>query len=140
MATMVAKIVHRTIERPVAAVYDFAGKPENMPLWASGLASGLEPRGDDWIAHGALGDVTIVFSAPNDFGVLDHIVTLPSGLDVHNALRLVPNGTGTEIIFTLLQRPGMSDRQFADDALWVEKDLNTLKALLEKEENINEQS
>jgi hypothetical protein len=37
-----------------------------------------------------------------------------------------------EVIFTLYRRPDMSDRMFAEDANAVTKDLETLKALLEK--------
>jgi hypothetical protein len=35
------------------------------------------------------------------------------------------------VIFTLLRLPGVTESKFSDDAKWVEKDLVTLKALLE---------
>ena len=41
MPTMQARIIHRTITRDWRAVHAFASRPENMPLWASGLAAGL---------------------------------------------------------------------------------------------------
>ena len=51
-----------------------------MALWASGLASGLTRNGDDWIADGGpIGNVRVRFAPPNDFGVIDHRVTLPGG-------------------------------------------------------------
>ena len=34
------------------------------------------------------------------FGVLDHEVTLPSGVTVLNPLRVVPDGDGCEVVFT----------------------------------------
>ncbi len=46
-------------------------------------------------------------------------------------MRVVANGAGSEIIFTLFRLPGISDEKFAADAEWVRRDLNTLKALLE---------
>ncbi|MBP1857186.1 SRPBCC family protein [Rhizobium herbae] len=131
MPVMEAKIVHIDIERDWRDVYAFAAKPENMPLWASGLGTGLEPDGEDWVAHGPLGSVRVHFTALNDFGVLDHLVTMESGLEVNNALRVVPNGDGAEVMFTLLKLPGMSEEQFDTDANWVQKDLSTLKKLLE---------
>ena len=131
MPTMVARIVHTTIDRPWRAVYAFAAKPENMPLWASGLATGLEPDGKDWVAHGALGKARVRFTPLNDFGVLDHLVTLETGLQVHNALRVIPNGCAAEVMFTLLKQPEMSTEQFDSDADWVQKDLNALKERLE---------
>lgn len=58
-------------------------------------------------------------------------MTLDNGARVHNALRVVPNGDGAEVMFTLLRQPGMTDAQFAEDAAWVEKDLAALKSILE---------
>jgi hypothetical protein len=132
MSTMEAKIIHISVDRDWREVYGFAGRPENMPLWASGLASGLAQDGDDWIARGVLGTVRVSFVPPNEFGIIDHTVTIESGLRVYNALRVVPNGDGCEVMFTVLRLPGMSDEQFAADAAHVQTDLGTLKTLMER--------
>jgi len=135
MATLPARIIHKTIRRDWRAVYAFAAKPENMPLWASGLAAGLTRDGEDWIADGGpLGNVRVRFVPPNDFGVIDHRVTLPNGLVVDNALRVVPNGDGTEVMFTLLRQTDMDDAAFEADAAHVARDLETLAILMEQEE------
>lgn len=63
---------------------------------------------------------------------MDHHVTLPDGTGADNALRVIPNGDGAEVMFTVLQSPGMTDAQLAADADHVRKDLATLKGLLEK--------
>lgn len=131
MATHEAKIIHITIARDWREVYAFMAKPENMPLWASGLSSGLTRDGEDWLAPGPLGNARVHFAPDNAFGVVDHLVTLEDGTKVHNALRVVPNGDGAEVMFTLLRLPGMSAEQFAGDAGWVEKDLATLKSIME---------
>ncbi|AVA21787.1 MULTISPECIES: SRPBCC family protein [unclassified Rhizobium] len=132
MSTMTARIVHISIDRHWKEVYGFAGRPENMPLWASGLASGLEQDGEDWVANGILGTVRVSFTPRNEFGVIDHTVTIESGLKVHNALRVAPNGDGCEVMFLLLKLPGMTDEQFAADAAHIQKDLGTLKSLMER--------
>ncbi|WDZ78625.1 SRPBCC family protein [Ensifer adhaerens] len=131
MATLEAKIVHTTINRDWREVYAFMARPENMPRWASGLSLGLTRAGDHWLAPGPLGNARVHFAPANDFGVVDHLVTLEDGTKVHNALRVVPNGDGAEVMFTLLRQPGMSGEQFAGDASWVEKDLATLKSIME---------
>ncbi|CAN7480424.1 SRPBCC family protein [Pararhizobium sp. LjRoot255] len=131
MDVMEAKVVHVSINRNWRDVYQFAAKPENMPLWASGLGGGLEPDDEDWVAHGPLGDVRVKFAPRNDLGVMDHVVTMESGLKVNNALRVVPNGDGSEVMFTVLKLPDTSEEQFIADSNWVLKDLNTLKKLLE---------
>jgi hypothetical protein len=46
-------------------------------------------------------------------------------------MRVVPNGKGSEFVFTLIRQPGMSDEHFAKDKAAIEHDLNTLKDLLE---------
>jgi hypothetical protein len=50
---------------------------------------------------------------------------------MHNPMRAFPAGDGTEVVFSFVQRPEMSDEEFARDAEWVAKDLAALKALLE---------
>ena len=68
----------------------------------------------------------------NDFGVLDHYVTTAQGVEIYVPMRVVPNGSGSEVMFTLFKTPDMSDKQFADDAGMVERDLKTLKSVMER--------
>jgi hypothetical protein len=122
-----------SIARRPGEVYEFASDPRNLPAWAAGLArSEVRQDGDAWVADAPFGKVRVRFAERNPFGVMDHDVTLPSGATVHNAMRVVPNGEGSEFIFTLIRRPGMSDAEFARDQEAVEADLETLKALLER--------
>jgi hypothetical protein len=121
-----------SIARPPAEVYEFASDPRNLPRWAAGLARAEVKRdGDEWIADAPFGKVRVRFAQRNSFGVMDHDVKLESGVTIHNPMRVVPNGDGSEFIFTLIRRPGMSDAKFAKDKAAVEIDLKTLKDLLE---------
>lgn len=73
----------------MSEVYDFAADPLNLPKWAAGLAgSEVERDGDQWFTESPMGRVTFTFAPQNDFGVLDHDVTLPSGEIVYNPLRV----------------------------------------------------
>lgn len=113
-------------------VYEFASNPENLPRWAAGLATAeLTREGQAWIAEAPFGRAKIQFAERNSFGVMDHDVELDSGLVVHNPMRVVPNGEGSEFIFTLLRQAGMSSAVFAEDKRAVERDLAMLKQLLE---------
>lgn len=133
MSTMPARIIHISIERDWREVARFVLDHKNMSQWAAGLGAGLEQRGDHWVADGGpIGEVRVRFAPENDFGVADHDVTLPDGTTVHNALRVVPNGDGAEVMFTLLRQPSMSDSDLEADAAHVQKDLETLKAILER--------
>ena len=131
--TMQVEHISVSIARPPRDVYEFASDPANMPRWAAGLSrSTMKKDGDAWVADAPFGQVRVRFAARNAFGVIDHDVTLDSGVTVHNPMRVLPNADGSEFVFTLFRRPGMSDEQFASDRAAVEKDLQTLKNLLER--------
>lgn len=121
-----------SINRPADQVYEFASNPENLPKWAAGLSGSINNVNGDWIAESPMGRVKVNFAEKNKFGILDHDVTLPSGEKVYNPMRVFPNNDGSELVFTLYRRPGMSDQMFAEDAKAVTKDLEKLKTLLEK--------
>jgi hypothetical protein len=121
-----------SIARPPGDVYAFAANPENLTRWAQGLASALQREGDSWVADSPMGRVSIRFTERNGQGVLDHDVTLPSGETVHNPLRVVPNATGSEVVFTIFRRHGVTEAQFEADGKAVSRDLATLKGLLER--------
>jgi hypothetical protein len=125
------KNISVSIHRSPGDVYAFIANGENVPRWAAGLGTKIRRDGNDWIAEGPIGSVRVRFTPPNDLGVADHDVVLATGIMVHNPIRVVPNGTGSTVIFTLLRQPGVSTRQFQQDAQAVERDLATLKAVLE---------
>jgi len=120
-----------SIERDFDEVYDFTSRPENFPRWATGLATALEPEGDHWVANTPDGQVRVRFTPQNEYGVLDHHVTLPDGAEIYSPMRVVSNGSGSEVIFTLFRTSGMSDETLARDIEWVTNDLGVLKRLLE---------
>lgn len=121
------------IARKPADVYEFAADPRNLPRWAAGLTRSEVTRdGDAWIVEAPFGKARVRFVERNFLGVMDHDVELSSGVTIHNAMRVVPNGQGSEFIFTLIRQPGMSDAEFAQDKKVVENDLKTLKDLLER--------
>lgn len=131
---MTAESTHLStaISRPSYTVYEFAAEPTNLPRWASGLTDTTVERVDDqWVANSPTGRVTINFVEPNPFGVLDHVVTPPSGESVYNSLRVIPDGDAREVVFTLRQRDGRSSENFSADADRVRADLDSLKRVLE---------
>ncbi|MPZ18125.1 MAG: SRPBCC family protein [Luteitalea sp.] len=98
----------------------------------SGLSNRPLERADGaWTAVTPDGRMRVRFTERNAFGVLDHHVIPPSGDAIYVPVRVVANGSGSDITFTLFRRPDASDEEFARDADWVSRDLNTLKTLLE---------
>ncbi|HEX5369086.1 MAG TPA: SRPBCC family protein [Dehalococcoidia bacterium] len=121
-----------SIDRSANEVYEFAVNPENLPKWASGLSGGIEQVDGQWVSESPMGRVVVRFAERNPFGVLDHDVTLPNGETVTNPVRVIPNGSGSQITFTLFQLEGMSEAAFEADSGTVRADLQTLKQLLER--------
>jgi hypothetical protein len=123
--------VSEHIDRPVDAVYDYAADPANMAEWAAGLGSSLKQVDGQWFVEQADGRAGLAFTPRNDLGVLDHYVTLGSGEVVYAPMRVIADGDGSELIFTVRRRPGMTDPEFDTDARAVAADLARLRQLLE---------
>lgn len=133
MASVVkSKTLSVSIECPPGRVYEFVSNPENLPKWATAFCRSVRESAGEWIMETPDGPMTIKFVGRNDFGVLDHTVTVKPGVKILNPMRVVPNGSGSEIIFTVFQSPGVSNEAFAKDAGMVEGDLRTLKTVLEE--------
>jgi len=78
------------------------------------------------------GAMAIKLAPQNDLGVLDHYLTPAGGETVYVPMRVVANGSGSEVLFTLFRLPGVGDEDYAADAALVRQDLDTLKGLLER--------
>jgi hypothetical protein len=132
MTIMPARIIHIAIECHWIDVWAFASNPENIASWASGLASGLIRDGEDWLGDGGpIGRIRVRFAPPNPFGILDHTVTLEDGTAVFNPMRVVQNGNGALVTFTLFHRPDQDTAALDADAAHILRDLTRLKTLME---------
>jgi hypothetical protein len=123
--------VSERIDRPAGEVYEWVRDPAHLPEWAPGLGSSVEQVGTQWFVETGSGRVRIVFAQPNDYGVLDHDVTTPSGETFSNPMRVVAYGLGCEVVFSVRRLPGVTDEEFDRDVCLVAADLARLKSLLE---------
>lgn len=115
MSTHQVRHLSITIDVPLPRAYEFAHEPNNFPAWAEGMTGGAD----------------IQYSPKNEYGVLDHRVRIDGVPEIYVPLRMIANGDGTEVVFTLFRGPGMSDADFERDQAMVKKDLANLKNLLE---------
>ena len=119
------------IDKSFARVYEFLVDPGNWNQWAFGLGKSLRKSVGGWIADSDGGTVKVRFTARNAHGVLDHTVIRSSGAQVYVPMRLITNGSGCELLFTLFREPGITDERYQSDAHFVQTDLDRLKELLE---------
>ena len=133
--TFEVKNISISINCPKEAVYDFASDPGNFTKWLAFVKSVSKQSDHVWNAETHLGKMAIELTPKNQFGIIDHTVTLADGNKVTNPLRVIANNDGTEVIFTLFKMPGKTTKEFEDDAKLVEADLKKLKKLLELQGN-----
>lgn len=127
-----SRTVSISINRDWRYVYEAVWRPQDFSRWASGLSKApLEKDSAEWwMAQGPEGPIRIRFTDHNAFGVMDHHVDRGGGAEVYVPMRIVPNGEGAEVLFTVFRQPGMSDEKFAADVDWVARDLVALKAAI----------
>ena len=132
-----ARTLTVSIAVPATTVYAFMADPLQLPQWARGLGAAPSPLADGaWRIETPAGPMRVDFASTNDLGVVDHVVSAIDGgqPSVDIPLRVVPNGAaGSEVMLTLFQQSGMTDDQYAADAVLVQADLERLKLVLESE-------
>lgn len=124
------KTVSISIDCPVGTAYEFIRNPANLPRWAPGLCKSATGKNGRWLLETPMGPMEIRFARENPFGILDHWVKPESGPEMLNPMRVIPNGTGSEVLFTITRTEGMSDEDFARDQALVGADLRSLRDIL----------
>jgi hypothetical protein len=125
------KSVSISINKSKDDAYKFASNAENFPKWIAFMKSMSKKSENVWIAETDSGKIEIEMTPQNDFGIIDHLVKLPDGTIVSNPLRVIKNGSQSEVVFTLFKMPNKTDQDFENDSKLVETDLKSLKRILE---------
>lgn len=122
-----------TFRRPFAAVYAFLCDPANLDRWTAGVVSSPIRHVADyhWQATFDGAQMELLFSPPNEFGVLDARIVGPHGVKRVYWSRLIPNGIGAELICTIIQGETETDAQFASECEWLRTDLKVLQNYIE---------
>ena len=129
--TYPVKHISISINKSAAEVYQFASNPANFPKWIAFMKS-MTNHGQFWTASTDIGELKIRFAPPNDFGIIDHEVTLANGQTVNNHIRVVSNNKRCEFHFLLFWMPDRTEKEFNEDAASVLTDLQKLKELMEQ--------
>jgi hypothetical protein len=120
-----------TIDASPAAVFRFVANPENLPQWARAFCQAIRPDGDAWLVSSPQGAVRVRYRTDAALGVIDFHLSPAPGIEALAASRVVPNGDGSEYVFTQFQMPGMPDDVFTRQVHALREELAVLKALLE---------
>jgi len=122
-----------TIKVPRSEVLRFVADGANLPRWAIGFAKAVAREGDAWLVTTAHGKVPTRIAVDEAGGTVDfHMDMGPAG-NAAAFTRIVPNGHGSEFVFTQFQGEGVPDDVFDQLVAAVGHELTALKALLEVE-------
>lgn len=124
--------ISERIDRPADQVYAYVSNPANLPRWAPGLGNSVEEVDGQWFVDTPAERVRLAFAPRNDLGVLDHYLTLNSGAIIYVPMRVIADESGSEVVFTVRRRPGMTEDEFKADGDAVAADLARLKRVLEE--------
>jgi hypothetical protein len=125
------EVVHVSILAPRQEVISFLSDLTNWKTWAPWIHSVRRSSARDWTLETQAGPMKVHFVEPNALGVLDHEVTLASGVTVLNSMRVLANGSGSELVMVVFQSPEASTEEFERDVQAVRDDLARLKKVAE---------
>jgi hypothetical protein len=123
-----AEVVHVSILAPPRDVIAFLVDVHNWMTWAPWIRSVSRSSARDWTFDTDAGPMSVRFAEQNALGVLDYEVTLGSGVRVLNPMRVLANGSGSELVRVVFQSPGASTDEFERDVQAVRDHLARIKA------------
>ncbi|MFG1174739.1 polyketide cyclase [Erwiniaceae bacterium CAU 1747] len=119
------------IPRNWVDLYETIWKPEFFPEWVSGLSNTpLEQDGNIWRGKGPQGAINVRFTEHNPYCIMDHYVDTGLSKEIFVPMRIVANGSGSQVLITLFRQPLLSDERFAQELERIRQDLQTLHTLL----------
>jgi hypothetical protein len=126
-----AEVVHVSILARWRDLIAFLVDVHNWTTWAPWIHSVSRSSSGDWTLDTDAGSMTVRFVEQNALGVLDHEVTLASGFRVLNSMRVLANGSGSELVMVVFQSPEASTEQFEQDVQAVRDDVARIKTAAE---------
>ena len=127
-----SKTMNISIKCDPKTVYEFLSNLENLPKWAPSTFPSIRKVNGEWLVDTPHGQNKVMLTEKNNFGILDHSVKLVSGAEVYVPMRVLRNGTGSEVLLTIFQTTELTDEAFIQDIKMVERDPNHLKTIIEE--------
>lgn len=109
------------------AIFAWIADPENLPQWHSAFCRSVRRENGRWMVESPRGLLGIRFIRDDRALVLDWIVRFDDGQELTTAIRVLPNGDGSEIVVTLLKPAGFSEAAFQEQFRWIESALRELR-------------
>jgi uncharacterized protein YndB with AHSA1/START domain len=109
------------IDAPPHEVHRYIADPANIPRWAPAFATAIRPRGEHWVTTSSRGDAEIVVASNRDVGTVDILSAADRTRGAF--VRVIPNGTLSEVLFTLFFEPGTPEESIVAQMTVVDDEL-----------------
>ena len=117
-----------TVDAPPQQVHRFIADPVNIPRWAPSFASAISPSGTRWIATTSQGDAEIVVASNRDAGTVDILSAADQTRGAFS--RVIPNGSLSEVLFTLFFEPTTPEEAIAGQMAVVVDELTRIRQMV----------
>ncbi len=113
-------------------VMNLVGDPHALPRWAPRFATAVRRHGDTWLVGAAGQERAIRVRVGRSYRTVDFLPAKARGPVTGGFFgRVLPNGGGSELVFSLLLPDGESDDAIAERMDVVEEELRTVRKLCE---------
>lgn len=128
-----------SIAAPCDPVFEFVAEARNIPRWAPAFAAAIRPDGERWIVTAPSGgELPIVVVANHAAGTVDILAAADRRSGAF--ARILPNWTGSEMLFTLLFPPDASETAVASQMAVVDEELTAVRRFVEASEPVADAS
>jgi hypothetical protein len=110
-------------------VHAYLSDGRNVPEWAPGFASRIRPSDESWVV--TRGEVEFAIDVPAEplSGTVDFVAAGDHARGLY--ARVLPNGDGTELTFTIMFTPDTPEDVVAAQTLTLETELAAIRAACE---------
>jgi hypothetical protein len=112
-----------------ADVLDFLADPHNLPRWAPAFARSVSERDGQLMVDTGQGELPVSVSVSRERGTVDVLSAVEPRVGAFS--RVLPNGDGSEYLFTLLFAPDAEDAAIEAQMAVVDQELEAVRALCE---------
>jgi hypothetical protein len=112
-----------------AAVHAYLSDGHNLPAWAPGFAPRVRAAGESWVISRADVEFTIDVRADPRSGTVDFLAAGDHARGLF--ARVLPNGTGSELQFTIMFAPDTPEEVVLAQTITLETELGAVRAACE---------
>jgi RNA recognition motif-containing protein len=116
-----------SLPQDAQTLFAWIADPENLPKWHTSFCRSLRKENGSLIAESPRGPVPVRFIRDDRTLVLDLLAEVAEGIELTNAIRILSNGEGSEIVWTLVKADGLSEAVFHEQVRWAGSALQNLR-------------